>query len=82
MNRYRQQMHETPELFQLLGYDIMKWILQNYKSGMTPDELKEQLEHSNLYQGILKNIEFSDNKRVNKRLKVIKFSLGQLVTLN
>lgn len=82
MNRYRQQMHETPELFQLLGYDIMKWILQNYKSGMTPDELREQLESSKLYQGILKNIEFSDKERVNKRLKVIKFSLGQLVTLN
>lgn len=82
MNRYRQQMHETPELFQLLGYDIMKWILQNYKSGMTPDELKEKLESTNLYQGILKNIEFKDKQRVNTRLKVIKFSLGQLVTLN
>lgn len=82
MNRYRQQMHETPEIFQLLGYDIMKWILQNYKSGMTPDELKEQLENAKLYQGILKNIEFDDKQRVNTRLKVIKFSLGQLVTLN
>ena len=45
-------------------------------------ELKEELESTNLYQGILKNIEFSDKQRVNKRLKVIKFSLGQLVTLN
>ena len=82
MNRYRLQMHDTPELFHLLGYDMMKWILQNYRSGMTPDELREKLEKAQLYQGILENIQFSDKPRVNDRLKVMKFSLGQLVRLN
>jgi ABC-type branched-subunit amino acid transport system substrate-binding protein len=82
MNRYRLQMHDTPELFHLLGYDMMKWILQNYRSGMTPDELKEKLEKAQLYQGILENIQFSDKPRVNDSLKVMKFSLGQLVRLN
>ena len=82
MNRYRLQMHDTPELFQLLGYDMMKWILQSYKSGMTPDELRENLEKSQLYQGIVENIQFSDKPRVNDSLKVMKFSMGQLVRLN
>jgi ABC-type branched-subunit amino acid transport system substrate-binding protein len=82
MNRYRLQMHDTPELFQLLGYDMMKWLLQGYKSGMTPDELREALEKSQLYQGIVENIQFSDKPRVNDSLKVMKFSLGQLVRLN
>jgi ABC-type branched-subunit amino acid transport system substrate-binding protein len=82
MNRYRLQMHQTPELYNLLGYDIMKWILQNYKPGITPEQLKERLENTNLYQGILKDIQFSNKQRVNVRLKTIKFSLGQLVTLN
>lgn len=82
MSRYRLQMKDTPELFHLLGYDMMKWILQNYRSGMTPDELRENLEKAELYQGIVENIQFSDKPRVNDRLKVMKFSLGQLVRLD
>lgn len=82
MSRYRLQMHDTPELYQLLGYDMMKWILQNYRSGMTPDELRDNLEKAQLYQGVVENIQFSDKPRVNDSLKVMKFSLGQLVRLN
>lgn len=82
MNRYRLQMHETPELYHLMGYDIMKWILQNYRPGMSPADLKDRLESASLYQGILENIKFSNKPRVNDQLKVMKFSVGQIVRLN
>lgn len=82
MNRYRLQMQETPEQYHLLGYDIMKWILQNYRAGMGPEELRERLEGASLYQGILENIKFSNKPRVNDQLKVMKFSVGQIVQLN
>jgi len=80
--RYRLETKKTPEFYQLFGYDTMKWILQNYRPGITPEELKERLENTNLYQGIIANIQFVDKPRVNEELKVIKFSVGQLVQVN
>lgn len=80
-NRFRLQLNETPEYYDLLGYDVMKWILQNYRSGMSSEELKKRLENANLYQGILQNIEFGDKPRVNNQLKVMKFSFGKFIRL-
>jgi ABC-type branched-subunit amino acid transport system substrate-binding protein len=80
-NRYRLQMNETPEYYNLLGYDVMKWILQNYQPGMSLEELKNKLENANLYQGILQNIEFGDKPRINNQLKVMKFSFGKFIRL-
>ncbi|MFQ5584361.1 MAG: ABC transporter substrate-binding protein, partial [Calditrichia bacterium] len=81
MNRFRMQMNETPLFYHLLGYDMMKWILQNYKPGMSPEELKSKLENSELYNGIVENIKFSNKPRVNDQLKVIKFSFGHFIQL-
>ena len=82
MNRFRIKMNATPEFYHLLGYDTMKWILQNYETGMSSVELKKKLENAKPYQGIIENINFSSKPRVNDQLKVIKFSFGQFVQMN
>jgi hypothetical protein len=60
----------------------MKWILQNYQTGMSPYDLSKKLEDAKPYQGIVENINFSNKPRVNNELKVIKFSFGQFVQMN
>ncbi len=81
MNRFRSQMNTTPELYQLLGYDIMKWVLTNYKPGMTREKLRDRLENTTLYQGILESIQFNSTPRVNDKLTVLKLYLGQILKL-
>jgi len=82
MTRFRQKMHDTPEIYHLLGYDTMKWILSNYRNGMNRTEFKSQLEKAPLYKGILENIRFGDKPRVNNQLIIIKLSIGQFIRLN
>jgi len=82
MNRFREAMKTTPELFHLLGYDIMKWIISNYRKGMTREQLRDNLEQSGLYQGILESIQFTTTPRVNSNLTLLKLNLGQIVKLN
>ncbi|MGH1363186.1 MAG: ABC transporter substrate-binding protein [Calditrichia bacterium] len=82
MNRFRESMKTTPDLFHLLGYDIMKWIITNYRKGMTRDQLRDNLERSGLYQGILESIQFTTTPRVNSNLTLLKLNLGQIIKLN
>ncbi|RMH75063.1 MAG: hypothetical protein D6681_22535, partial [Calditrichaeota bacterium] len=82
LNRFRSEMKTTPELFHLLGYDIMKWILSNYTPGISATELRDRLERTNRFQGLMENIHFSDKPRVNSTLTVLKFHLGQIIRLN
>lgn len=83
MNRFRLKMKATPGKFHLLGYDLMKWVLSHYHPGMSREELVRRLAKARLYQGILEKIEFNDSKpRVNTRLTVLKFQLGQIVQVN
>ncbi len=82
MNRFRTEMKATPELYHLLGYDVMKWLLSNYRPGMTTEQLRNSLENTEPYQGILENIDFSTTPRVNSKLTLLKVSLGQIVKLN
>lgn len=81
MNRFRTEMNVTPELYHLLGYDIMKWVLSNYSPGISPEELRNSLENTELYQGVLENIQFTSTPRVNSRLTVLKLNLGQILNV-
>ncbi|RMG66988.1 MAG: outer membrane protein assembly factor BamD [Calditrichaeota bacterium] len=78
-SRFRTAMKVTPGAYHMLGYDLMKWILSNYRTGDTPEALRNRLEKTALYRGILENIQFSGKPRVNNRLTVVKFELGQLL---
>ncbi len=82
MNRYRNEMRETPDRFHLLGYDIMNWILSNYRAGISKEGLRESLEKTNPYQGILQSIQFNGTTRVNSRLTVLKLNRGQVIKLS
>ncbi len=79
--RFRQQMHTTPQLPHLLGYDIGKWMLSHYEPGMTRQQFRDRLENSGTYQGILENIQFGDKRRVNASLNILKFYMGQLLKI-
>ncbi len=78
-SRFRTAMKVTPGAYHMLGYDLMKWVLSNYRPGDTPQLLRDRLEKTALYRGILENIQFSVKPRVNNRLTVVKFELGQLL---
>ena len=81
MNRFRSEMKTTPELFHLLGYDIMKWMLSHYEPGISPDEFRDKLENTRDYNGIMEDIRFSTTPRVNNKLTVLQLNVGQIIPL-
>lgn len=82
-NRFRTAMKVTPTLFHTLGYDVMKWMLSHYESGITPEAFRDRLARTELFRGLLEGIEFSsDAPRVNNRLTVLKMTRGQIIRLN
>jgi ABC-type branched-subunit amino acid transport system substrate-binding protein len=81
MNRFRTEMNITPELYHMLGYDIMKWMLTNYRPGISSEALRNSLENTALYKGVLENIQFTTTPRVNSRLTVLKLNLGQIINV-
>ncbi len=80
-NRFREQMHVTPGMYHLLGYDIGKWMLLHYEPGMTRQEYRDRLAGSDLYKGVLENIGFGSKPRVNSQLNIIKFEMGQILKI-
>ncbi|MEJ2634414.1 MAG: penicillin-binding protein activator [Calditrichia bacterium] len=80
-SRFRKQMHVTPDMYHLLGYDIGKWMISHYQPGMSRQAFRDSLESGQTYQGILENISFDSKPRVNARLNIIKFYMGQLMKL-
>lgn len=78
-SRFRQQMQETAEKYHLLGYDIGKWMISHYQPGISRGAFRDRLSNSELYQGILENIKFGINPRVNSQLNIIKFYRGQIL---
>lgn len=81
MNRYRNEMRQTPDKFHLLGYDIMNWILSNYSPGLSKEGLRQNLEQTSPYRGILQSIQFSDTPRVNSSLTLLKLNRGQIIQM-
>ncbi|GAB4370160.1 MAG: hypothetical protein Kow0042_12290 [Calditrichia bacterium] len=81
MNRFRQQMHTTPQFYHLLGYDIGKWMFSHYTPGMSRIEFRNKLANTDRYTGIVENIHFGKKERVNSELNIIRFYLGQFLKL-
>jgi ABC-type branched-subunit amino acid transport system substrate-binding protein len=79
--RFRTVMHQTPDRYHLLGYDIAKWMMTNYQPGMDRQAFRDKLESAGTYRGILEDIVFKQKPRVNSSLNVIKFQMGQLIKL-
>ena len=59
----------------------MKWMLTNYRPGISPEILRNSLEKTELYQGVLENIQFTTTPRVNSKLTVLKLNLGQIINI-
>jgi ABC-type branched-subunit amino acid transport system substrate-binding protein len=78
-SRFRQVMQETPEVYHLLGYDIGKWMISHFRSGISRRDFRDALAGGELYQGFLENIHFGIKPRVNSELNVIRFYRGQLL---
>jgi ABC-type branched-subunit amino acid transport system substrate-binding protein len=78
-SRFRQQMQESAELYHLLGYDIGKWMISHYQPGISRGAFRERLVNTELYQGVLENLQFSIKPRVNSQLNIIKFYRGQIL---
>ncbi|RMF58888.1 MAG: hypothetical protein D6748_07615 [Calditrichaeota bacterium] len=81
MNRFRSEMKATPDIFHLLGYDIMKWLLLHYQEGISRDEYRDRLEKTEDYRGIMQQIQFLSTPRVNNKLTILQLNLGQLLVL-
>lgn len=82
MNRFRNAMKATPERFHLLGYDTMKWMLDNYSPGISSNDYRDRLEKSRLYQGLMQSIQFGSKPRVNSKLSVLKLNYGQVIPIS
>ena len=82
MNRFRNAMKATPERFHLLGYDTMKWMLDNYSPGISSKDYRDRLEKSRLYQGLMQSIQFGSKPRVNSKLSVLKLNYGQVIPIS
>jgi len=78
-SRFRQQMQESAEIYHLLGYDIGKWMISHYQPGMSRGAFRDRLANTDLYQGVLENLQFSIKPRVNSQLNIIKFYRGQIL---
>ena len=78
-SRFRQQMQETAEIYHLLGYDIGKWMISHYQPGISRGAFRDRLANTDLYQGVLENLQFSIKPRVNSQLNIIKFYRGQIL---
>jgi len=79
VTRFRSRMKTTPELFHMLGYDLMTWMLEKYRPAITRQEFASRLTNPGKYQGIVENIEFREKPRINSHLFVLRFKLGQLL---
>ena len=79
VTRFRARMKTTPELFHMLGYDLMSWLLEKYRPNMNREEFTSRLNHSGKFQGIVESIEFREKPRINSHLFVLRFKLGQLL---
>jgi ABC-type branched-subunit amino acid transport system substrate-binding protein/outer membrane protein assembly factor BamD (BamD/ComL family) len=78
-SRFRQMMQDTPGVYHLLGYDIGKWMITHYQTGVSRGTYREKLANSSTYEGILENIHFGIKPRVNSQLNIIKFYRGQIL---
>jgi outer membrane protein assembly factor BamD (BamD/ComL family)/ABC-type branched-subunit amino acid transport system substrate-binding protein len=79
LSRFRQHMKETPGKYHLLGYDLGKWMMNQYQMGVNRMEYRDRLENAPLYEGILENIKFGYKPRVNSKLNIIRYYMGQVL---
>ena len=77
--RFRAQMKTTPEFFHMLGYDLMKWLLTPFQPNISASQFKQKLESSRTYHGVVEDIAFGSPPRVNNKLNIMRFTMGQLV---
>ena len=81
MSRFRQKMQDSPGVYHLLGYDIGKWMISQYQPGITRGSFRDRLATTQVYEGILENINFGIKPRVNSQLNIIQFYRGQILKL-
>ncbi|GAB4342782.1 MAG: hypothetical protein Kow0037_30450 [Calditrichia bacterium] len=79
--RFRKKMKTTPDRYHLLGYDIGKWMMQQYEPDINRLSYRNKLLDSGEYQGIFGKINIDRELRVNTQLNIVKFKMGQLLKL-
>jgi ABC-type branched-subunit amino acid transport system substrate-binding protein len=82
-NNYRIEMKDTPELYELLGYDNMNFILQLFDNDhfVTRDSFLSNFLQIQPYKGIYRSFDVGE-KRYNSSVRILKYLYGQLVPLN
>ncbi len=82
-NNFRVEMKDTPELYELIGYDNMNFILQLFNDGhyITRDTFLPNLIQLPPYKGIYRSFDVG-GKRYNGSVRILKYLYGQLIPLN
>ncbi len=82
-NSYRIEMKDTPNRYELLGYDNMNFILHMYDDGhfVTRESFMANFQRLPAYKGIYRSFDVG-NKRYNASVRILKYLYGQLVPLN
>lgn len=81
-NDYRSKINKTPTLFNILGVDVIRFMLKGLETNTTSrNRYIQNLKGIEYYNGIYRKIEM-DNRRHNLKLQLLKYQFGQIIPLN
>ncbi len=73
--QFRQRFNFRPGKYALIGYDVMRYLLQILDKTGNPALLSEAMQTAPFYRGLIKNIYFSDT-HVNQAVQILKVGSG------
>jgi branched-chain amino acid transport system substrate-binding protein len=83
-NKYRESLNLTPNTYNLIGYDCMRFMLKPFEKGNTilnRDEYSSRLKQIGRFDGLYRRILLDDQNR-NTALRILRFNYGQIIPVN
>lgn len=79
---YRLAIGTTPTKWDMFGYDSMGLLLTAIREGaQTREQVRETLAGIDSYRGVMGEISFDGNRRVNKKVYILRFEDGNIIRL-
>ena len=73
-NQFRMQTGTTPEKLEIVGFDVMNFMLHVLeKEVRNPEVFLENLKQTKYFQGLLHRYQFEKKPRVNSYLTILKY---------
>lgn len=83
-NKYRESLNVTPNTYNLIGYDCMRFMLKPFEKGnmiLNRTEYMSRLKQIGRFDGLYRRILLDDQNR-NTALRILRFNYGQIIPVN